>query len=492
MLFCSYEFIFLFFPIVLIGFYLLKKTNHPQWSLAWLVVASFFFYGYWKWSFLGLFAFSCLANYGLAVIGTKAIRHSIRTFVFLVALAFNLAVIFYFKYSFFALTNINAIFNLSIQFDKLILPLGISFYTFQQIAYQVDVYRERRCERSLLRYLLFVSFFPQLIAGPIVHHKEVLPQFNFSKLKSIEIDDCIQGLAFFSIGLFKKVVLADNVAHFSTPLFSAALHGESLAFMEAWLAVLSYTFQIYFDFSGYSDMAIGLGKFFGITLPVNFYSPYKAHNVIEFWRRWHITLSIFLRDYLYIPLGGSRRGKVRRYFNLMITMLLGGLWHGASWNFVFWGILHGFYLVVNHLYKYVRKKFNLNELFFIKILSPTATFLCVIMAWVLFRAETFESAMSIYRSLVMVKFDSPIFSFQHLGPFSSASEGGAWVFVCAFICFVLPNSYEFIMRQRLFDRGHSGRVIFKTTLLYALLIGIILGLGILSLSTTGEFIYFQF
>lgn len=314
----------------------------------------------------------------------------------------NLSILGYFKYANFFIDNINGVIDQKLYLEPIILPLAISFFNFQQIAYLIDIYRGNTCELNFLHYSLFVTFFPQLIAGPIVNHKEMLPQFAKKETYDIKPQNIAIGLTVFFIGLFKKVVIADNMAIYATPVFEAVEKGYMLTFFEAWEGVLSYTFQIYFDFSGYSDMAIGLGYLFGIHIPLNFHSPYKATNIIDFWRRWHITLSRFLLNYLYIPSGGNRKGNFRRHVNLMITMLLGGLWHGASWTFVTWGGLHGLYLLINHSWKSILKtsgislKYKLLSIHFSRLL----TFIAVVVAWVFFRAETFGGASIILKSMV--------------------------------------------------------------------------------------------
>ncbi|MEM9237747.1 MAG: MBOAT family protein, partial [Verrucomicrobiota bacterium] len=301
----------------------------------------------------------------------------------------NLLLLGYFKYAGLFDKTLAALTGQGLDLPHVILPLGISFFTFQQIAYLVDAFRGETKEYHFTDYLLFVTFFPQLIAGPIVHHKEMLPQFSRKKRRGIDPLDLSVGITCLSLGLFKKVVLADYLARSATPLFGLAAAGtRDLTMAEAWAACLSYTLQIYFDFSGYSDMAIGSARLFGIRLPLNFHSPYKAVSIVDFWRRWHITLSRFLRDYLYIPLGGNRRGPSRRYVNLFITMLLGGLWHGAGWTFVLWGALHGLYLCINHFWSHLRSKLSFKAL--PKPLACGLTFLAVIVAWVPFRAGNFE------------------------------------------------------------------------------------------------------
>ena len=357
MLFNSYIFISLFLPITLTGFYLIGGQGHHRAATGWLVCASLFFYGWWNPAYLGLILGSVLFNYAVGVLLGNRDTKNLRVILAL-GIGGNLGLIGCFKYANFFVDNINLSFGSDFHLETIILPLAISFFTFQQIAYLVDAYRGETKEYNFLHYCLFVTFFPQLIAGPIVHHKEMLPQFAKDVIYRLKHENIAIGIAIFVLGLFEKVVLADQVAVYATPVFNAAEQGLDLTFFEAWSGALAYTLQLYFDFSGYSDMAIGLARMFGILLPLNFHSPYKALNITEFWRHWHMTLSRFLRDYLYIPLGGSRRGQTQRYINLMITMILGGLWHGAGWTFVAWGTLHGFYLIVHHGWRAFRKAIN--------------------------------------------------------------------------------------------------------------------------------------
>ncbi len=399
MLFNSPEFIFFFLPITLFGFLLIRRfepVSRYQPSIFWLVAASLFFYGWWNPANLVLILTSVVLNYSLGYfLSRETISTHARKGLLILGIGLNLALIGYFKYAHFFANNFNELVGANIKLPPIILPLAISFFTFQQIAYLVDAYRGETKEYNFLNYSLFVTFFPQLIAGPIVHHKDVLPQVETQSSTRITQRTIAIGLTIFVAGLFKKIVFADRIAAFATPVFAAAAQGVPLTFSEAWAGALAYTLQLYFDFSGYSDMAIGAAYLFGIRLPLNFDSPYKAHSIIDFWRRWHITLSHFLRDYLYIPLGGNRNGKTRQYLNLLITMLLGGLWHGAGWTFVFWGGLHGFYLVINHLYRGLRQKlgsdFNPDHSF-LWGMGWFVTFLAVVVSWVFFRADSFESA----------------------------------------------------------------------------------------------------
>ena len=296
----------------------------------------------------------------------------------------------YFKYTDFLIENFNLAFNSNAELLNLALPLAISFFTFQQIAYLVDSYRQETKEYDFLNYALFVTFFPQLIAGPIVHHKEMMPQFAKTRNKVKNYRNIAMGLFIFSIGLFKKVVIADTFAVWATAGFDIA---TTLNLFEAWATSLSYTFQLYFDFSGYTDMAIGLALLFNIRLPVNFNSPYKATNIQDFWRRWHITLSRFLRDYVYIPLGGNRKGGFRTYNNLMATFVLGGLWHGAAWTFVFWGFLHGLALIIQRIWSKLGIKLW-------TWLAWLITFNFVNITWVFFRAKEWDDAVKVLSGMV--------------------------------------------------------------------------------------------
>ncbi|MBC2736703.1 MAG: MBOAT family protein [Desulfobacteraceae bacterium] len=401
MLFNSTEFIFYFLPIVLSGFFLIGKLELYRLSVLWLIAASLFFYGWWNPAYLILIIFSISFNFAVGLLIKK--KHSKSTLYLICGILINLSLVGYFKYANFFVDNINHITGSYYHLNTIILPLGISFFTFQQIAYIVDVYKGKVVEHNFYNYALFVSFFPQLVAGPIVHHKELLPQFNIRTNFKIDLNNIGFGLTYFFIGLFKKIILADTLALYATPVFTNAESGELITFFVAWSGAIAYTFQLYFDFSGYSDMAIGIAKLFNINLPLNFFSPYKSFNVIEFWNRWHITLSRFLREYVYIPLGGNRKGNIRRYLNLLITMFLCGLWHGAGWTFIIWGILHGFLLLINHFWRYTRKTFwlmNRESIYVGRSFSRFITFNAVLILWVLFRANSFESAKNILQGMM--------------------------------------------------------------------------------------------
>jgi len=391
LLFNSSIFIFAFLPITFFIYFYLNKKRLTEASKAFLVFASLFFYSWWNIAYLPIILISMLFNYVIGVSlsknneHTKISKKSLLTF----GIIANVALLGYFKYADFLIENINLATNGHIPLLHLALPLAISFFTFQQIAYLVDSYRGETKEYDFLNYANFVTFFPQLIAGPIVHHAEMMPQFAKTKNKVKNYNNIALGLFIFSIGLFKKVVIADSFAVWATAGFDTA---ATLNLFEAWATSLSYTFQLYFDFSGYTDMAIGAALLFNIRLPINFNSPYKATSIQDFWRRWHITLSRFLRDYVYIPLGGNRKSNFRTYTNLMGTFIIGGIWHGAGWTFVFWGFLHGLALVIQRVWSQLGFKLWTWLAWFI-------TFNFVNIAWVFFRAKEWDDAIKVLNGM---------------------------------------------------------------------------------------------
>ena len=388
MLFNSYIFIFGFLPVVLAIYLLVRHSKNPLWPVGWLVLASLFYYGWWQPRFLLLLLFSITVNlaFGKLLLDGGLSRKWSRI-VLTAGVVFNLSLLGYFKYAGFFVANVNEVVGTQWTVPSIVLPIGISFITFQKIAFLVDAYRGLVRNFTLLNYALFVTFFPQLIAGPIVHHAEIMPQLRSAMWRDFSADFAV-GSSIFIIGLFKKVVIADTFAVYADAGYAAVKAGHPLDGASAWITVLSYGFQLYYDFSGYSDMAVGLGRMFGIRLPINFYSPYQATSIIDFWRRWHMSLSRFLRDYLYFPLGGGRRGPVRRYVNLMIVMLLGGLWHGANWTFVVWGGAHGLMLIVNHAWNALPlSRHPVMATLPARALAIAVTFLLVMLAWVPFRAE---------------------------------------------------------------------------------------------------------
>ena len=465
-----------------------------------LAGASLFFYGAWRPIYLLLLIASIAMNFSLGLRMNDPLRcRAIGT----LGLVINLAVLCYFKYTGFLLDTVSDLSGIPLPFSSIILPLGISFFTFQQIAYLVDIMRGAKVERDIVSYTLFVSFFPHLIAGPLVHHAEMIPQFKRGRTGRSAILGA-RGLAIFAAGLFKKVVIADNLVQFVSPVFAHLDTGGGVTMPWAWLATLAYTLQIYFDFSGYSDMAVGLALLFGIRLPVNFRSPYQAASIVEFWRRWHITLSRFLRDYLYIPLGGNRLGEQRRYINLMVTMLLGGLWHGAGWNFLVWGGLHGVYLSINHLWRGWRGERRASTLgLTTKGLSWLVTFFAVVIAWVFFRAKTiaeawlmlggpfgFEAGNSAYAPLGILRLmDLPIL----VGEEWLLLIGSGAVILALAIALFFPNVPQ-IFGYREYRRSpeHSAFVSWRPSAAWALVTALALASSLFGMWQRLEFLYFQF
>jgi D-alanyl-lipoteichoic acid acyltransferase DltB (MBOAT superfamily) len=473
----------LFLPICLLIFILLKNFGYGRHAIVFLGLASLFFYGWWDIRFLGLLFGSVVLNFTLGLFLT---RKNGNKPILLLGIAGNLLCLGVFKYFDFFIDNINALLTNDLSVPSFILPLGISFFTFQQIAYLVDAYKGKAQEHRFTDYLLFVTFFPQLIAGPIVHHKEMMPQFKAHAPEPYNWAMGAMGLTVFACGLFKKVVLADELSVHGSPIFQAANIGEVISFTEAWVAALSYTFQLYFDFSGYSDMAIGLGLLFGIKLPKNFQSPYKATSIIDFWKRWHITLSVFLKDYLYVPLGGNRKGKARRYINIMITMVLGGLWHGAGWTFVLWGMLHGFYIVLNHIWRYVFPAWRNYKGLGVKLLGGVVTMLAVIIGWVFFRSESVSAAVSILQGMAGL---SGISSDS-----SSLSDAYGIIIISVLIAFTLPNNAQIMdfAKTKINMKWYSWKLNKSWLMVTIVLLFMPLYLIVYKMNRVSEFIYFQF
>jgi alginate O-acetyltransferase complex protein AlgI len=406
----------------------------------------------------------------------------------------NLAVLGFFKYTNFLVDNLNAVIGTDWHIGRIILPLGISFFTFQKVAYLVDAWRGKTREHTFGEYCLFVCFFPQLIAGPIVHHSEMLPQFKQAHIFRFNPTAFAAGITWFTLGLCKKTIFADGIAGYSTSVFGEAAQGTSPGMWAAWGAALAYACQVYYDFSGYTDMAIGLGQMFGIRLPVNFNSPYQAANIIDFWRRWHITLSTFLRDYLYIPLGGNRLGSARRYMNVFITMLLGGIWHGASWTFVVWGALHGVYLMINHAWVDLRRGSERKPTFASRVAAKTITFLAVLVAWVFFRADSMSTALRMLGSMVDL-------GSAHV---SAAEIVASWKQIAAtaaLLCWAwfAPNTQQWLARAEPAPEPRPEPInpslqawTWRPGMLWAGLTAGFFVLALLHLSRITEFLYFQF
>lgn len=481
MLFNSYVFIFAFLPFVLLGFFLIKSLGNKYLLEGWLVLSSLFFYSWWNIYFLPLLLVSVIVNYSAGrLIATSESSARVKMFLVL-GVVFNLGLLGYFKYANFFLENMRwALGDIS---ANVMLPLAISFFTFQQIAYLVDCKVYNKHESNFITYSLFVSFFPQLIAGPIVHHKQIIPQFS-NMLEKINWYFVASGLVFICVGLFKKVVVADSLGlGMVDPVFLAT---QQATFYSAWMAAIGYTFQIYFDFSGYCDIATGLALLFGIVLPINFYSPYKSTSIIEFWRRWHITLSAFLRDYLYIPLGGNRKGVSRRYINLMVTMLLGGLWHGAAWGFIVWGGMHGIFLIVNYGWRALCAKQPKLSFFMPWFFAGIITFLMVTFGLVVFRSSTINDAFSLYLAMFNM---TDILSFDF-----SQIKNIIVLFIVGVVCFSFPNLWQFTGLEANQTHDFKSKCLFSWSLstAWALIFVTLFILSIVLMSRQSEFIYFQF
>lgn len=520
MLFNSLPFLFGFLPITLAGFFFLAR-RYPSFCIPWLTFASVAFYCWWDISYLGILLASICVNYSLGL----ALAHTAdvwtprqRKLLLTLSITLNLALLAYYKYWGFFSTSALAFFTGEpFSQDNAIqsIPLGISFFTFTQIAFLVDVYRQEVEEYNLINYGLFVTYFPHLIAGPILHHKEMMPQFGMRIHFLVDWNNIASGLSIFAVGLFKKVVLADTAGIHANKVFDAAAAGTTLDAIDSWSGALAYTLQLYFDFSGYSDMAIGLSLLFNIRLPLNFYSPYKATSIIEFWRRWHITLSRFLKDYLYVPLGGNRRGIFRRYINLGITMLLGGLWHGAGWTFVIWGGLHGIYLMINHAWRslfVIPARTHRTTRTLIDAGSCALTFVCVVVAWVFFRAESIESAMSVLRAMAFfngVQLPSSLDRFSELtamfpfvnarfsdGPHLASARDITLIAAMLTIVWALPNTFQIFGKQRPAlapaDLGSPSRFTWAPTRSMAICCALLMFFSLISLSKHSPFLYFQF
>jgi D-alanyl-lipoteichoic acid acyltransferase DltB (MBOAT superfamily) len=478
MLFNSYSFILVFLPVVLLGYFALGRRSNLS-PVVWLALGSLVFYAFGGWRFVPLLLVSIAFNYGVGyLLIARKLPSASRLAVLATGVAGDLVVLGIFKYAGFFAANLNALFSTGFVVS-IVLPVGISFYTFTQIAFLVDAYRGNVARYALPHYALFVTYFPHLIAGPILHHRDMIPQFERAETKRPDPHLVLCGLIIFAIGLFKKTCLADGIQ----PLVAQAFGPNAPTFDQAWIGVLAYTFQLYFDFSGYSDMAIGMSLMFGIFLPLNFNSPYKATSIVDFWRRWHMTLSQFLRDYLYIPLGGNRHGRVLRYVNLMITMLLGGLWHGAAWTFVAWGALHGVYLCINHAWSNYGPIAPPRFARLADIAGATLTFLAVVIAWVFFRAPDMPTALSVLSRMT----DPSNLAFGRVEIVYTL-----FVAIYAALVWFTPNTQEIMgydhenrtVGERL--RGQRMRPLF----LYAT--AAVLAFGILGIQQHSEFIYFRF
>jgi alginate O-acetyltransferase complex protein AlgI len=511
MLFNSYIFLFAFLPITLAGFFLLGHLGKVRLAAFWATLASFFFYAWWNPKYLPLLLISIVVNYGIGV-GINLARHgrlgNSPKVLLTLGVVLNLSALGYYKYANFFIENCRHLFGADWQPEVILLPLAISFFTFTQIAYLVDAYHGVTEEYDFLYYTFFVSFFPHLIAGPIVSYRRLMPQFALPKSYRFHADNMALGLSMFSMGLMKKVMIADNIAPLSRVIFDDP--SLAPAMFLSWTAALAYTFQLYFDFSAYSDMAIGLARMFNVQFPLNFNSPYKALDISDFWRRWHMTLSHFLRDHLYIPLGGNRKGEPRRYFNLMVTMLLGGRWHGAGWTFVVWGALHGAYLVIHHAWQRNVRGLAWAQSRLLVGAGWLLTFLAVVVSWVFFRAHSFTQAWVILEGMAGVRgLGLPIALSSTLARIGLHAPGQfvslpgqlsytgpiCYVAAAAAIAFFAPNVDEiFRAAERYSDQSgaKAGKRIWSPSPTWAFATAVLLAASILNLSGLSEFLYFKF
>jgi alginate O-acetyltransferase complex protein AlgI len=467
MLFNSYEFLFLFLPLFLFVYYAVCRTNGTR--LFVLAVFSYVFYGWWDWRFTCLMLVSTVVDYVAGLRISRAGKQQTKRFWLLVSVLCNLSLLGFFKYWDFLAGTLNSLLFAwepglaDIPLFNVLLPVGISFYTFQSMSYSIDIYRQdAKPAKNFISFASYVSMFPQLVAGPIVRYNEIATQLV---VRTHTWHKAALGIRYFVLGLGKKVILADGAAALADAVFSGGGHG----FTDSWVGVTAYAVQIYFDFSGYSDMAVGLGYMLGFKFPQNFNSPYKASSITDFWRRWHISLSTWLRDYLYIPLGGNRKGHSRTYMNLMITMLLGGLWHGASWNFVLWGLYHGLLLSAERVFgRYLTPRFL--PLF----VRRTLTFLLVLFGWVLFRASNLRAAIDVYAGLVGSKGGWRLTFSVHEFRYSFIALAVALVLV-----FCAKNSHE--LREHI-----TWWTLLNTAVLFMVCVIVLL------VNTSSPFLYFQF
>jgi len=528
MLFNSYAFIFVYLPVVLAGFFWLARFSHA-FAAGWLALASLFFYGYWNPAYIGLLLGSIACNYTFGLWLAKAgVRGEVRRRkqLLVVAIAANLALLGYYKYANFFVGSVNGVAGTSWSLGEIILPLGISFFTFTQIAFLVDTYQGKVKEYSFIHYLLFVTYFPHLIAGPVLHHKEMMPQFAHASTYRFSYENMAVGLTIFFIGLFKKIVLADGIATYVGPVFDAPAAGMQLTFIEAWGGALCYTLQLYFDFSGYSDMAIGLSRLFGVVLPLNFHSPYKSASIIDFWQRWHISLTRYIKEYLYTPvtligtrIGFGKPAPLEILYSLVIPtlaiFLVVGLWHGADWNYVLFGGMHGVLLVINHLWR--KRRFWLRDKKappgrFAHALAWAATFFSVALTFVMFRSDGIATAMAIYKGALgfngFVLPDAWLVKWGVFGhwleahgvAFGATNDlimGGAinWIWMLMLVVLLAPNTQQIMQHYRPalgVPSMTATRLAWRPTFGAAACIWLLGFVALINLDKQSVFLYFQF
>lgn len=474
MLFNSFVYLLVFLPLTMGVYFFLNRRRLVLGAKAWLVAASLFFYAYLKLAFLPIILISILINQVIGVYLSKSGREMNRRTTLILGILFNVGLLAYFKYANFFVDNVNAVLGTLIPLPEIALPLGISFFTFQQIAYLVDSFHGQTREYDFLNYSLFVVFFPQLIAGPIVHHKDMMPQFARLKNKFLNWENIYTGLFILALGLFKKVAVADTFAVWANQGFADV---GALTCLMAWKTSLCYTAQLYFDFSGYTDMAIGSGLMMNIKIPQNFNAPYLALDIQDFWRRWHITLGQFLRDYIYIPLGGNKKGRARTYANLFLTFFIGGVWHGAGWTFVLWGAMHGAALCCHRLWKNLGLRLP-------KVLAWIVTFIFVNAAWVVFRAENIQAAMTVWKAML----DLPALSLTL--PNMPVLTGMAIWSLFGFSILLV-----FVLEDVFFRTTQAWAQRLRPAIPWTLVSGLVFGVSMVLMMNQNrfsEFIYFQF
>jgi D-alanyl-lipoteichoic acid acyltransferase DltB (MBOAT superfamily) len=517
MLFNSYEFVFAFLPVTVVVFFALGAASRT-WALRWIIVASLFFYAWWRPVNLLIVTPSILVNFVLArALRRFQERRGVADAVLWTGIAFNVAFLGYFKYANFAASVVNDVFGTQFVLAQIVLPLGISFITFQKIAFLIDVHAERIQAFRFQDYCLFVLFFPQLIAGPIVHYRELMPQLERARCV-FDGENVSIGLTLFVVGLCKKVFLADSVAPLVNAVYEQAASGGPVAFLPAWLGAVGFTLQIYFDFSGYSEMALGIARFFGIRLPLNFNSPLRASSIIDFWLRWHVTLTRFLTAYIYNPLAlALTRRRVARgaqpigapaatvgsfveliMFPTLLTMLVSGIWHGAGYLFILWGFLHGLYLSVNHAWRLTIARTWKNKKAYARVMSPIGfliTFGCVVISMVVFRSSTLPTVIEIWKGMLGLS------GFTFHNGIADVERMGIWVMVLAVIAFLGPNTLELLSKydpalgwigRHASDATTPGRPVWRPSLAWAVAIAFVSSIGILYLGGQTEFLYWQF
>jgi alginate O-acetyltransferase complex protein AlgI len=544
MLFNSYEFICVFLPATLAGFFLLGGRSR-YWALNWLIIASFFFYAWWRPINVLIIAPSVIVNFVLARLllrlGAQKGREGTARAVLILGIAFNIAFLGYFKYINFFANVVNDVAGTNWFLTEVILPLGISFITFQKIAFLIDVHGGRIDSFSLRDYCLFVLFFPPLIAGPIVHFREIMPQFRELSCR-FSSENLSVGLTLFLCGLFKKVVLADSIAAYVSPIYEIAAGGSEVSLFPAWVAAVGFTLQIYFDFSGYSDMAMGLSRCFGVKLPPNFDSPLKASSIIDFWLRWHMTLTRFLTAYLYNPLVlsltrrrltqgraalGGRNPAVGTFLHLLaaptiLTMFVSGLWHGAGYLFILWGLLHGCYLAINHAWRlYAVPRWPSKESYaqFMQPVGFVLTFFAVVSSMVLFRSPTVGAAREVVKGMaglhgislpqhILDNAGPLVSSLQHVISVATPGTGAEliapaapWIILLLAIALLLPNSLELLaryepalgMKQRPAAQHRLAHIFaWRPTLAWSIAASAVAATALLKLGGRSEFLYWQF